>query len=177
MVAVLITLFVIVAVVLAAAIFIATRPATFRIERSAEIDAPAAKVFALINDFHEWERWSPWEKLDPAMKRTFSGPAAGPGSVYAWNGNSKAGEGQMTLLSSTPGEQVTIELKFLRPFAATNLAKFQLSRKGAKTHVIWSIDGKNDNLMSKAFSPFMDKMVGKDFEKGLANLGNAACVK
>jgi hypothetical protein len=172
---VLITLLVIAAVVLAAAIFIATRPATFRIERSADIEAPAARVFALINDFHEWERWSPWEKLDPAMKKTFSGPSEGPGAVYVWSGNSKAGEGQMTLLSSTPGEHVSIELKFIRPFPATNLAKFQLTRKGAATHVVWSLDGKH-KLMSKAFSPFMDKMVGKDFERGLANLRDASRV-
>jgi uncharacterized protein YndB with AHSA1/START domain len=168
-----ITLLVIAAVVLAAAIFIATRPPTFRIERSADINAPAARVFALINNFREWERWSPWEKLDPTMKKTFSGSAEGPGAVYAWSGNSKAGEGQMTLLSSTPGEHISIELKFIRPFAAANLAKFQLTRKGTATHVVWSMEGKS-NLISRAFPPFMDKMVGKDFEKGLANLDISA---
>ena len=160
-------------IVAGVAIFIATRPAEFRLERSAQIDAPAARVFALIDDFHDWVRWSPWEKLDPRMQKTFSGPNSGLGSVYKWSGNSKAGEGQMTLLTSTPGELVVIELKFIRPFRATNLAKFQLTREGTGTRVVWSMEGKH-TLMSKAFWPMMSKMVAKDFDEGLANLNRVA---
>jgi hypothetical protein len=155
--------------------FIATRPENFRIERSAEVRAPADVIFALINDFREWPRWSPYEKLDPNMKKTFEGPATGPGSVYIWSGNNKAGEGRATILESKPGELVSIKLDFVRPFAATCYANFALTPSQAGTRVTWSMDGKN-NFMAKAFSLVMnmDKMVGKDFEEGLANLNTAA---
>jgi hypothetical protein len=171
-----ITVTILALLVAAVAIFLATRPCDFRIERSAQIEAPAARVFGLIDDFHEWVRWSPWEKLDPHMKKTFAGPSAGPGSVYTWNGNSKAGEGRMTLLASTPGELVAIELEFIRPFAATNHVKFHLTRNGSGTLVVWSMDGTH-TLMSKAFWPFMSKMVGKDFEEGLQNLNKAVATR
>jgi hypothetical protein len=155
--------------------FIATRPESFRIERSAPISASPEVVFSLINDFHHWGRWSPWEKLDPAMKKTFEGAAAGPGAIYAWAGNSKVGEGRMTLLESKPGELVTIKLEFFKPFKATNQATFQLRPTAAGSQVHWIMDGKK-NFMMKAFTIFMDmdKMVGKDFEEGLANLNTAA---
>jgi hypothetical protein len=160
-------------VVLAALIYIVTRPATFRIERSAQINAPADVIFPMINDFHQWAHWSPWENLDPNMQKTFTGPTAQPGATYAWNGNSKAGSGRMTLLASKPGELVAIEIQFLKPFPATNQASFKLVPSAGATHVTWSMEGKN-NFMGKVMSPFMDGFLGKEFEKGLANLNRAA---
>ena len=106
-------------------LFIATRPAKFRIERSAQLSAPSATVFALLNDFHQWGKWSPWEKLDPTMKKTFSGSESGAGAEYAWSGNNKAGEGRMTMLDSKPNEQLSIKLEFLKPFPATNVTTFK----------------------------------------------------
>lgn len=167
------TAIVIVAIVaIAGAVYIGTRPESFRIERSAQINAPPAAVFALVSDFHQWAAWSPYEKLDPNMKKTFEGPATGPGAVYAWEGNSKAGAGRMTVLESKPGELILVNLEFTKPFAAKNLATFTFTPSGAGTRVTWSMEGKN-TLMSKALSPFMDGMVGGDFEKGLANLDAA----
>lgn len=165
---------VLLAFVLFMVIFIATRPDTFRVERSAQINAPADVVFGLINDFHKWGQWSPWEKLDPNMKKTFEGPTAGPGAIYAWV-SEKVGEGRMTLLESKPGDSVIIKLEFIKPFAATNQASFKLIPTGDGTLVTWAMDGKN-NVMGKAFSLFMnmDKMVGKDFEQGLTNLNTLA---
>jgi hypothetical protein len=155
-------------------IIIATRPNSFRIERSAVIGAAPNAVFPLINDFHEWVKWSPWEGIDPNLQRTYEGAASGPGAKYHWVGNKQVGEGRMTILESKPGEFVTIKLEFLKPFAATNQANFKFTPSGAGTQVTWSMEGKN-NFMMKGFSLLMnmDKMVGKDFEKGLANL-NAA---
>ncbi len=155
--------------------FIGTRPDHFRIERSAEIAAPGGVVFSLINDFHPWADWSPWEKIDPNMKKTFEGPSAGPGAVYSWTGDKKVGAGRMTIIESRIGEFVSINLEFFRPFKATNQTKFILAPTPVGTHVNWSMDGKN-NFMGKAFSLVMnmDAMVGKDFERGLANLDTAA---
>lgn len=167
------TTIVIVAIVaIAGALYIGTRPDSFRIERSAQIGAPPAAVFPLVSDFHQWAAWSPYEKLDPNMKKTFEGPASGPGAAYSWDGNSKAGAGRMTVLESKPGELLSIKLELLRPFAATNVATFTFTPSGAGTRVTWSMEGKN-SLMGKALSPFMDGMVGGDFEKGLANLDAA----
>jgi uncharacterized protein YndB with AHSA1/START domain len=155
--------------------FVASRPGDFRIERNALIGAPPEAVFPLINDFHQWKRWSPWEKLDPDMKKSFSGPTAGPGSSYAWSGNGKAGEGRMTVNESKPAEFVSITLEFKKPMTATNKTVFRLSPENGKTMVKWEMTGKN-GFMGKAFSVFMnmDKMVGGDFEKGLATLGTEA---
>ena len=157
------------------AVFVATRPDNFRIERGAQIDAPSDVVFTLINDLHQWQRWSPFEKLDPDMEKTFSGPTSGPGAVYAWSGNNKAGEGRMTLLESKPGEFVAMRLDFVKPFACTNQVGSSLTPSETGTRVSWVMEGKN-NFMGKAFSVFMnmDKMVGKEFEEGLANLNAAA---
>jgi carbon monoxide dehydrogenase subunit G len=154
--------------------FIATRPDTFHVERSAQVNAPPDAVFALINDFHQWAQWSPYEKLDPAMKKKFEGPEAGPGAVYAWSGE-KAGAGRMTLLEGRPAERVVIRLEFLEPFQATNEARFTLAPSGTGTRVTWSMDGQN-NLVSKAASLFMDMdaLIGKDFAQGLASLDAAA---
>jgi hypothetical protein len=139
------------------------------------VHARADVVFAMLNDFHQWGRWSPYEKLDPNMTRRFEGPAAGPGAVYAWSGNSKAGEGRMTILESRPGESVSIRMEFFKPFAATNQATFTLAASENETRVTWSTEGEN-TLMGKAISAFldMDSLLGKDFEAGLANLDTAA---
>ena len=156
-------------------VFIATRPAHFRIERSAQIDAPSAVVFPLINDFHNWPKWSPWEKLDPSMKKTFSGAPAGTGAGYAWVGNDKAGEGRMTITESKPSELVSMKLEFLKPFAATNQATFKLTPAGNGTQVHWIMEGDN-GFMAKGFGLVMnmDSLVGKDFEEGLSNLNRVA---
>jgi hypothetical protein len=158
---------VLVAVVL---IWAATKPDTFRVERSTTIKAPPEKIEALIDDFHQWGTWSPWEKLDPNMKRTHSGAARGKGAVYAWEGNSKAGAGRMEVLDSSPSH-VGIQLDFLKPFASHNTAEFILQPNGDSTNVTWIMQGPNAYI-GKVMSVFMsmDKMIGKDFEAGLANL-------
>ncbi len=154
-------------VVLAAAA--ATRPATFHLERSAIVVAGDIAHDA-VNDFHRWPEWSPWEKMDPSMKKTFSGAPAGVGAEYSWVGNDKVGEGKMTILESTP-ERIVMRLEFIKPFAATNQTTFRFSTPGANSQVTWSLDGEN-NFMAKAMSLFMDmdKMVGPDFERGLQGL-------
>jgi uncharacterized protein YndB with AHSA1/START domain len=154
--------------------FVATRPDTFHVERSAQVSAPPEAVFALLNDFHQWAQWSPYEKLDPQMAKKFEGPEAGPGAVYEWSGE-KAGAGRMTLVEAKPAERLVIKLEFLRPFEATNEARFTLAPSGTGTRVTWSMDGQN-NLVSKAAGLFMDMdaLIGKDFAQGLANLDAAA---
>ena len=161
-------------VIVAILILAATRPDTFRVERSTTIAAPPEKVAALIDDFHRWPEWSPWEKLDPSMKRTFSGPAKGVGSVYAWEGNSKAGQGQMKIVSETPAA-IGLDLDFIKPFASSCKVDFGLQPEGPGTKVTWVMSGPM-NYMSKVMCLFvsMDKMIGKDFEAGLANLKAAA---
>jgi len=151
------------------------RPAAFRIERSAQISAPAHVVFGLLNDFRQWVKWSPWEKLDPSMQKTFSGPETGVGASYAWVGNSKAGEGSMVVVDSQPDERLTIKLRFIKPFAATNQSTFELRPAAGGTEVRWIMEGEN-GFAAKAFSLFvnMDKFLGKEFEEGLAKLNSAA---
>ena len=153
----------------------ATRPDTFRIERTASIKAPADKVFAFINDFHLWSAWSPWEKIDPALKRTFSGPTSGKGTAYAWEGNSKVGSGGMEITESSPPGKIVIKLDFLKPFEAHNIAEFTLVPAGEATSVTWAMHGPAP-YMSKLMTMFfsMEKMVGGQFEQGLANLKAAA---
>jgi Polyketide cyclase / dehydrase and lipid transport len=153
------------------AAFVATRPADFSITRSRTVAAPSEVVHAYINDLHKWKEWSPWEKLDPAMKSELSGAPMGPGAAYYWNGNDKVGEGRMTITDSRAPKSVTIRLEFIKPFAATNMTQFDLVPSGAGTSVTWSMTGHN-NFISKAFCLFMDmdKMVGGDFERGLATL-------
>ena len=150
---------------------IATRPDTFRVERSATIAAPANVVFGYLNDFHNWALWSPWEKLDPAMKRTFSGAPAGVGSVYTWSGNSKAGEGSMAITESTPDDRIALDLDFVRPFKSHNMTEFTLKPTAGGVNLRWGMSGVN-TVAGKAMSlvTSMDKLVGKDFERGLANL-------
>lgn len=156
-------------------IYAATRPDTFEVHRSATIKASPEKIFALLNDFHSWPTWSPWEKLDPAMKRTYSGAASGKGAVYAWEGSSQVGAGRMEMIESTPASKIGIQLDFIRPFEGHNVAEFTLVPNGDSTTVTWAMHGPNryiGKLMSVFFN--MDKMVGGDFEKGLANLKQIA---
>jgi uncharacterized protein YndB with AHSA1/START domain len=167
------TLIVIAALLVVFAIIVATRPSEFRIVRSATIAAPPELVFAQVNDFRAWQAWSPWEKKDPNLKRTYEGPPAGRGAVYAWAGNKEVGEGRMTLTESRPAELIRIQLEFLKPFAATNKSEFTFTPRGdgEQTDVTWSMTGHN-GFLAKAFCMFMDmdKLVGSDFEKGLASM-------
>jgi len=151
--------------------FIATRPSEFRIARSRTMAAPPEVVHAHVNDLHRWSEWSPWEKLDPGMKREFSGAAAGPGAAYFWSGNDDVGEGRMTITDSRPPRGITIRLEFIKPWKATNTTQFDFAPSGSGTDVTWAMTGRH-NFMSKAACLFMDmdKMVGGDFEKGLAKL-------
>jgi hypothetical protein len=164
-------LIVLVILILGLVAVVAMQPANFRISRSATMAAPPSQVFDQVNDFHNWEAWSPWAKLDPTMKTTYSGPEAGTGASYSWSGNNKVGEGRMTISESQPHELVRIQLEFLRPFAAKNQAEFTFQPAGNQTQVTWGMTGTN-NFMAKAFNLVMnmDKLVGKDFEKGLAQL-------
>jgi polyketide cyclase/dehydrase/lipid transport protein len=124
-----------------------------------------------VNDFHNWEAWSPWAKLDPAAKATFEGPSAGTGAIFKWAGNKEVGEGSMTITESRPSDLIRIKLEFLRPFEATNSAEFTFKPEGNRTAVTWSMEGKN-NFIAKAVCLFMnmDKMVGGQFEQGLAQM-------
>jgi uncharacterized protein YndB with AHSA1/START domain len=164
------------AVLIAAVLLFAmTKPDSFSVQRTATIKAPPEKLFAMVDDFHQWGAWSPWEKLDPSMKRTFSGPATGKGSIYAWDGNGKAGAGQMEITEATPTSKVAIKLDFLRPFVSTNSVEFAFQPHGDSTTIVWTMSGPS-NYMSKVMQVFMsmDKMIGKDFEAGLTNLRTAA---
>ena len=152
-----------------------TKPNTFRVERSTTINASPEKVASLINDFHRWNEWSPWARLDPAMTTAYSGSASGVGSIYEWEGNSKVGKGRMEILSIEP-EKTTIKLDFLKPFEGHNTATFVLDPQGTSTRVNWIMDGPMTLFPGKLMSVFtsMDKMIGGDFDRGLANLKVAA---
>ena len=152
-------------------IVVAMQPAEFRVTRSATMSAPPPPVFAQVNDFRKWEAWSPWEKLDPTLKRTFEGPSAGTGAVYRWVGNKKVGEGNMTITESRPSDLIRIRLEFIKPFASICTTEFVFKPEASGTATTWSMTGKN-NFIAKAMHLFMniDKMVGGDFEKGLAQL-------
>lgn len=154
---------------------VAMQPSTFRIQRAQSIEAPAWVVFNILNNFHRWPAWSPWEKLDPNMTKKHSGPEAGVGSVYEWSGNDEVGTGKMTITESEPPKQVTIKLEFMEPWEATNTTLFALSSKGKDVEVSWAMEGEN-TFMGKAASLFMDmdEMVGKDFEAGLRELKKLA---
>lgn len=167
-------LIVIAVIVVAFVIIVTSRPAAFRVARTATIRAPAQDVFAHVNDFRKWGAWSPYEKLDPAMKKTYEGTPAGTGTVYSWAGNRNAGEGRATITESRPGELVRIRLDFVKPFAGTSIAEFDFTPEGDRTAVTWSLVGEN-NFMCKAVGVFvsMDKMCGRQFEAGLADLKKA----
>jgi hypothetical protein len=153
-------------------VVVALQPSEFRVERSAAMAASAPAVFAQVNDLQNWRAWSPWEKLDPQLKRTYEGPAAGSGAQYAWAGNKDVGEGRMTILESRPGELVRIKLEFFKPFAAVNSTEFRFTPvAGGGTAVNWSMSGQN-SFIARAICLFvnMDKMVGGQFEQGLAQM-------
>ena len=155
--------------------FAATKPDTLRVERAISVKAPPEKIFPLIEDFHRWGSWSPYEKKDPAMKRTHSGAPSGKGAVYEWDGNRNVGSGRMEIADTTPASKVTIKLDFLKPFEGHNIANFTLEPKGDSTSVKWAMHGPN-SFMGKVMSVFinMDNMIGKDFEAGLANMKTLA---
>jgi len=167
----LIVICVIAALILVVLILATTKPDTFRVERKIDIRATPDKIFALIDDFHNWAAWSPWEKLDPAMTRTFSGPASGKGTAYAWEGNKKVGKGAMEITDLTAPAKIIIKLDFYVPFEAHNTAEFTLSATGETTTVSWVMFGPAP-FMAKIMHVFMsmDKMVGKDFVEGLNNM-------
>lgn len=170
------TILIVIAVLIVGVLaFATTKPDTFSVQRSTTIKAPPDKIFAVVNDFHRWPDWSPWEKLDPQMKRTFEGPASGVGASYAWTGNDKVGEGRMTIAQSQPPSSLMMNLEFLKPFKSTNTATFALADDGANTKVTWSMDG-HMNFLAKAMCLVMsmDKAVGPDFERGLASLKTLA---
>jgi uncharacterized protein YndB with AHSA1/START domain len=163
-----IALVVAVAAILAVA---GTRPDTFRVERSTRIKAPAQVIFRYVNDFHQWGVWSPYEKLDPSMKKTFDGNPEGKGAVYEWEGNGKAGKGRMEIIESAPPAGILIKLDFIKPITGHNMARFTFQPSGAATRVTWSMDGPTPyiaKLMGLFFN--MDALIGGDFETGLANL-------
>jgi len=166
----------IVAIVIVVAIagvllFAATRPDTFQVQRTATIQAPPEKIFPLINDFNRWNAWSPWEKKDPGMKRSFGTVTAGKGAVYAWDGNKDVGQGSMEITESAAPSRLAIRLSFVRPFEAHNNVEFSLAPRGAATQVTWTMHGPVPYI-SKIIHMFVDidRMVGGDFEAGLASL-------
>ncbi|GAC1336811.1 MAG: K(+)-transporting ATPase subunit F [Myxococcales bacterium] len=162
-----------VAVLVLAGLFawIASRPDAYRVSRSLVIAAAPATAYAEVADFHRWEAWSPWGKLDPAMKTTYGGTPGQIGSTYAWTGNDKVGAGRMTVIDEKPGERVYIRLEFLRPFKSQSMTTFKFLPAAAGTEATWTMEGKND-LLGKTMAAFadMDKMIGDDFERGLAQL-------
>ena len=168
-----IKIIVIIIVVLLAALLIyaATKPDTFRVRRAISIKAPPEKIFPLINDFHSFGAWSPYEKKDPAMKRTFSGAPNGKGAVYEWEGDHNVGKGRMEIIDTSPPSKVRINLDFVKPFEAHNIVEFTLEPKGDSTNVTWAMHGRQP-FMFKVMSLFMnmDRMIGKDFEAGLASM-------
>lgn len=155
-------------------LYAATKPDSFRVQRVVLINAPPDKVFPLINDFKAWPAWSPYEKKDPAMKRTYGAVTAGKGATYAWDGDKNVGQGSMEIVESSPRKILT-KLDFLKPFEAHNMAEFVLEPKGDSTSVTWAIYGPSP-YMSKVIGTFIniDDMIGRDFEKGLADLKAAA---
>jgi uncharacterized protein YndB with AHSA1/START domain len=152
-----------------------TKPDSFRVERSTTINASPQRVFSLIDNFHEWTKWSPWEKMDPAMQRSYSGSESGVGAAYAWKGNDAVGQGSMTITQATVPTHLGVQLDFIAPMETTNRVEFTVTPRGETTQVLWAMHGEN-NYLSKLMQVFvsMDSMLGKDFEAGLADLKAAA---
>ena len=157
--------------VIAVLVLAATKPDRFSVRREATIQAPAEKIFPLIDDFHQWVAWSPWEHRDPVLKRTYGGAERGKGAAYAWEGNSSVGSGRMEILESAAPSKIVIKLDFIKPFEGHNTAEFTLQPQGDATHVSWLMHGPAP-FINKLMQVFMnlDRMIGKDFEAGLANL-------
>jgi uncharacterized protein YndB with AHSA1/START domain len=152
--------------------YVSLQPDTFRIARSAVIDAPPERIYPLINDLHEWERWSPWAKLDPGQVVTYEGSPLGAGAIMSWAGNNKVGKGKMKIAESSQNERIRLRLQFIKPMKAINDVQFDLKPLGeTRTEVVWTMSGKNE-FMAKAMHAFMnmDRMVGGQFEQGLASL-------
>jgi uncharacterized protein YndB with AHSA1/START domain len=167
-----VTVAIILAIAIAAVlIFAATKPSTLRVQRATSIKAPAEMIFPLINDFHQWRSWSPYENKDPAMKRTCRGAERGKGAVYAWEGDRNVGSGRMEILEASAPQKIVIELDFFTPFEGHNTAEFTMLPQGDGTHVTWVMHGPA-RFVTKLIQVFMnlDNMIGKDFEAGLANL-------
>jgi hypothetical protein len=161
----------VIALIAVALLYAATRPDTFRVQRSIRINATPEKIAPLVHDFHQWEKWSPWEKIDPALTRTYSGAANGQGAVYAWAGNKDIGQGRMEVLEAASPAKVLIKLDFITPFEAHNLVEFTLVPEGNATMVTQAMYGPSpfiSKVMGLVFS--MDKMVGGKYEEGLQNL-------
>lgn len=144
---------------------------TYTVERSATIDAPAARIYAQIADFHNWPTWSPWEDVDPQLKRAYSGAESGTGAVYNWSGNRKAGQGRMEITDATDPSRVQIDLMFEKPWKARNDTVFSIQPEGSGSRVTWSMTG-SKTFVTKVMGIFtsMDKLLGPDFEKGLTRL-------
>jgi Polyketide cyclase / dehydrase and lipid transport len=161
---------VIVVLLVAALAYAATRPDTFRVQRSTSIMAPSEKILPLVNDLRSHGTWSPWEKKDPAMKRTYSGAASGKGAVYEWDGNRNIGKGRIEITDASPSK-VVFKMDFFKPFEAHNTGEISLVPQGDATNVTWAMYGPSpfiSKVMSLVFN--MDKMIGREFETGLANL-------
>jgi hypothetical protein len=162
---------IIAALIAAFAILVALQPSEFHVERSATVAAPAADVFAQVNDFHNWDAWSPWAKIDPEAKTSFEGPPAGTGAVFKWSGNRAIGEGSMTIADSRPNDVVKIDVDIVKPHAAKNVTEFTLKPDGDQTDVTWSMSGHQD-FLTKAVCLVMNgkKLLGNEMEKGLAQM-------
>jgi len=152
-------------------VIIIGRPDEFRVTRSTTIAASPAAAFEQVNDFHKWDAWSPWAKLDPNMKKSYAGPESGQGSTYSWSGNDQVGEGKLTIAESHPSQHVKLDLEFIKPWQAKSNTEFMFTPEGNGTKVTWTMAGSN-NFTGKAFGMLMnmDKMIGDDFDKGLAQL-------
>jgi hypothetical protein len=166
------TLFLLITAAVIAILAIAgIRPATYHVERNTLTSAPPQTVFAIVNDLNRFHEWSPWQKLDPAMKTSIEGSGIGAGSAYSWTGNDQVGEGRMSIMASTPANHVAMKLEFLKPWKSTSDVNFRIVPEGDGTRVTWAMDG-NNNFMAKVMTLFMsmDNMIGRDFDRGLANL-------
>jgi uncharacterized protein YndB with AHSA1/START domain len=168
---VIVVLVLLVLAAVAVLVLAANKPDTFRVQRATSIKAPPEKIFALINDLHGWGAWSPYEKKDPAMKRTFSGAPSGKGAVYEWDGDKNVGQGRMEITDTSAPNKIVIKLDFIRPFEGHNVVTFSMEPRGDATNVTWDMQGPAP-FMAKVMHVFinMDRMVGTDFEIGLANL-------
>ncbi len=155
-------------------VYASTKPNTFHVERAININASPEKIFPLINDFHQWALWSPYDK-DPAMKKTYGGSANGKGATYAWEGNSDVGQGDIIITDTSAPNKVVLDLHMIKPFEARNVVVFTIESAGESTRVTWGMDGTN-NLISKVMGLFfnMDNMIGSDFEVGLAKMKTVA---
>lgn len=148
--------------------FVAMQPSDFRVVREVKVDAPASAIFPHVNDLKKFDVWNPWSKIDPNIKTTYEGPAAGVGAISKWDGDSKIGSGQMTIVESKPNETIQMKLDMFKPFESTSMAEFTFKTEGKQTSVSWALSG-HSNFVSRIFCVFMnqDKMIGGEFEKGL----------